>query len=131
MSAPNNQELSDAELNRIKKEREQFTIVLNTITNMVERTRGIKDPATRNCMFVDKLCLIIDVGMGFLQSQATFQEDRELKMKAYETISVLKSQLEDLFTWLETPSYNPNHPFGNIILKQAEDDFKLSSERKS
>lgn len=121
--------INNEDAKKMKDEQLQVEMTLNSINNMFARLKGIADPGTRHCLFVDKLCMSLDILMGLLQVRLK-EYTPDIRNKAETTLSNLQKQLQDLFEWLQNPVYSPDHAFGNMLMKSAEEDMKEVSKKR-
>jgi len=129
MNIPLNNNNNNEDAKRMKDEQQYVETSLNTINNMFARLKGIPDPSTRHCLFVDKLCLLLDMSMALLQVRMK-EYTPEIRNKAETTLANLQKQLQELFEWLQNPVYSPDHAFGNMVMKNAEEEMKEVGKKR-
>jgi hypothetical protein len=99
-------------------------IVLSILNNGIARHKRSGDPVLRTTMLVDKLCTIVDVGLGYINTQ---DDDLplELKERMTTTSQSITEELNFMLDWIAHPVYSPDHPYGNNIMKEANINFEI------
>ncbi len=96
------------EKERIKRENIPIITTLTIIENIFSRQEMVTDPATRHVLFVDKLCMIIDIGRAAFESLQQTKLTRESREKFEKVDKLLKDSLLSLIEWIQTPQIMQN-----------------------
>lgn len=112
----------------LKDKTRQIELVLGLINNGIERHNRSKDPVMRSTLLVDKLCTIIDVGLVALVINHEDLPD-ELKEKMKASANSIKNELNFLLDWIACPQYNPDHVYGDALMKGAQNNFTSNAEK--
>lgn len=107
---------------RIKQDEMLIEAVLNSIDNILTRYRETDDPVLRHSMFVDKFMLLIEIASGMSEAFCKHYNP-QVRKRLQSTIKDVQKDLKDLSDWIRTPTYGPDHGFGNNDMKNAETDF--------
>ncbi len=92
--------------------------------SLLSRQSSVGDPATRAMMFVDKLLLMLDVGLPFLNAlQVRYDIDQETVALIESVTAQMKKEVQALMLWVQHPQYGPSHPHGEAIMKGCEEDW--------
>ena len=132
MSESENSFDAKQEKRRLKDEIRSIKIGLRTVENILLRQRNIEDAALRYTIFVDKLCLIFDVGTAFLQEY--FNDEKypeDLKERIDDLSETLKDDLSQLMKWIQSPMYSPDHPHGIKVMQSSEKEFNSLQDKES
>ena len=125
-------ETSTERQERLRKEKELKNTIrvirssLFVIESIFNRQRRVDDPVVRYSLFVEKLLMIVDMGLG--ASKGFISDDKypdDLRNKVDELTASLQSDLEDLLKWIRHPVYSPDHPYGNGFMTASKEDFEL------
>jgi len=77
------------------------------------RQRTIDDPCLRNCLFVDKLSMSLDIMIGFLNSVIIeYDMPDDLKLDIANLSKIISTELTQLMDWVRSPMYSPDSGFG-------------------
>lgn len=129
-----------------------FSIVSKTISGLEKQFRRLnksKDPVLRYTLFLEIIRVIVDIGVASAETvlddelylleineplisgkQLTITE-RSKKLEQLKktdiTFESLKSELETYFDnfaeWISQPTYSPDHPVGEKMMKEAKDEY--------
>lgn len=112
----------EREERRIKDKIQGIEIALSILNNGIARHKRSGDPVLRTTMLVDKLCTIVDVGLGYINTQ---DDDLPLELKERMTVTSksITEELNFMLDWISNPVYSPDHPYGNNIMKEANKEF--------
>lgn len=108
----------------IKHDVKVINAALGVCESILSRQRNIEDPTLRYSMFVDKLLMFLDIGIGL--GKATLDDDDypdELKERFEKLSEMLTNDLNSLMKWIQNPVYSPDHPYGNSMMKSSENNF--------
>lgn len=113
------QEIINEKDKREKEQKEQaIRAVLSAVENNFARAQRIKDPVTRNIVFLEKLLTVGDICIGGLNTYGIdFPED--LKLRSENITKVINTQIEGLIDWIQQPIYSPDHFLGNMMMKKV------------
>lgn len=123
-------EVKKTEEQRKEKEKKRniaFTeSLIKVVTRGISRHNRSGDPVVRATMLFDKLCLILDLFTAFTSTAVIEDYDypEEFRMKIEETSQLLHNELNFVLDWIQNPSYSPDHPYGNSIMKEAKKSFE-------
>lgn len=100
-----------------KLERENNISMARGITSSLKlifnRQRTIDDPCLRNCLFVDKLSMSLDIMIGFLNSVIIeYDMPDDLKLDIANLSKIISTELTQLMDWVRSPMYSPDSSFG-------------------
>ena len=93
--------------------------ITNCLDNIFSRQRTIDDPCLRSCLFVDKLSLSLDIAMGMLQAMSEEDVPLDLQQKILNNSKIIGEELTYLMQWVRSPTYSPDHPFGNNLVNNT------------
>jgi hypothetical protein len=113
----------------MKRRNEEVKIIRGIVAsyeNIFRRQRNVDDICLRNCLFVDKLSMILDIGLGFMTSQMHEDYPIDLKDKINKIHQDLSKDLDNLMSWVRTPTYDPSHPFGQSIIKDLPEKAEIN-----
>ena len=104
--------------------------VLNVVELTLTRYKDEDDPVLRYSLVVDKLLLLIEIGMGVGRVALNEEtgESLEVMGKFDKLTSELQKELKGLMHWIKSPIYSPDHPFGNQVMKESERSFQSEKE---
>lgn len=91
--------------------------VVISIESIFKRQRNIDDLCLRNCLFVDKLSLFLDIMMGILTTQMDDNWPEDLKLQIENLKNTIDKDLDNLMTYVRAPSFAPEAGFGNHLIK--------------
>jgi len=91
------------------------------IERILSRQRAFADPIVRNTLFVDKLCLVLDA-LPLTVYIKSKDAPPELIERVNGCLREINTELTQLFEWISSPQYGPDHAFGNNLMKEAEKD---------
>jgi hypothetical protein len=131
-----------AKLKRFNEGVMGVSMSIGIINNMSSRLQNITDPVIKYSIFVDRLCLLLDmlnsgIDMGvnsFTISMNDFDESlkeevnelrdkvEKLRKAGIQASEGLKKDCDGLMTWIQSPTYDPDHAFGKnyIAAKSGE-----------
>ena len=101
--------------------------IICALKNVFNRQKNIDDPCLKNCLFVDKLSMTLDIAMGVLKT-TTEDMPEDLKLEIESLSEVVNSELNGLMEWCRAPTYSPDHPFGNKIVSSFSENVKLNDQ---
>lgn len=127
----NHDETEDERETRLRNEKElkeQIQIInasLFAAESILNRQRRIEDPVLRYTVFIDKLLMFVDIGVGIMKGVFTDDEKYplELRDRMDDLARGLQNDLEDLMKWIRHPVYSPDHPYGNTIMSVSKKNF--------
>lgn len=102
---------------------EYLNIVLSIMEASLSRLDIVNDPMAKHLMFLDRLSIMSDMAMAGLSTAMT-KVTPETKERCRLTIETFNDKIKGLVEWVQTPSYHPDHPYGNNIMKESEESFK-------
>jgi hypothetical protein len=113
-----------------RKEFEQIAqIVVHSICSMNRRQNVVADPGTKYALLVDKMCVVLDIAIGALYAQMEELEVSEnIRTQIEDTSQNMHKQLNELMSWILSPSYSPDHAFGNAVMRGAQNDMNYRAE---
>jgi len=94
---------------------------INVINNVLARQRRTKDPVIKYSMFLDKICLSIDILLGLLNS---IEVSPDVKSEMESSSKELQNEICSLLDWIQQPIYSPDHLYGSVLAKEAECNFQ-------
>lgn len=95
--------------------------LLQTVNNSLERYDKIRDPIARNMILLDKLCVGMDVMVSaaeVMPEEAGF--DKALCKDIAETAQKIKVAINQLFDWIQHPTYTKEHPIGLEMMNNGQ-----------
>src|ERR671926_1771036 len=96
----------------------QIEISVNIASNILTRYRNLGNTAMRHMMLIDKLYLLLDIGLGALESLDDIPP--ELKQKIDKLITDTKNDLTDLSNWIMTSHNNTSNILNDNNLLDAD-----------
>jgi hypothetical protein len=96
--------------------------IISILEKNLSRQSKVKDNAMRCTMFVDKLSLSLDGIMAILNQIPGLSEENVQRITILGKI--VDKELDNLFNWIQNPTYNPDHPYGASIMNQAREHFE-------
>ena len=103
---------------------------LSTIKTILKRQRNIDDPVVRYSVFVDKLSLILDMGVGVLKGYVDNDKyPTELRDELNALYNDFQQDLDGLMSWVRKPIYSPDHPLGSQIMNESNNEFQQNSQK--
>ncbi len=119
--------LTDKEKREKEQKEQAIRAALSAVENNFARAQRIRDPVTRNIVFLEKLLTVGDICIGALNTYGVdFPED--LKIRSENVTKLINTQIEGLIDWIQQPIYSPDHPIGNMMMKESEKSFRSSGE---
>lgn len=109
---------------RLRDKIQGIEIMLSILNSGIARHKRSGDPVLRTTMLVDKLCTVVDVGLGYLNTQHN-DIPPELKEKMTAASQMITEELNFMLDWITNPVYSPDHPYGNKVMKDANNEFDL------
>lgn len=106
----NEKRLEEQKLKEKQYKCKNIEIFVNTISSIMTRYRNIENQAMRNMMLIDKIYLILDVVIGFLQSADDITSELQQKINAL--VTDVKADLNSLSAWMT------NNPNNNLNINQ-------------
>jgi len=103
----------------------KFTeMVLTVLERGLDRHKRTADPVTRATLLFDKLCLVTDMLCAYIENgDSTKDYPAELVTRGKNVSKVLTSELDFILDWISSPSYSPDHPFGNNVMTAAKNNY--------
>jgi hypothetical protein len=92
----------------------------------IQRHNRSGDPVMRATLLFDKLYLLADVLSSVISTGITDDEDPfpiELRNRIANCSKLLNTELDFILDWISHPIYNPDHPYGNHIMRHANNHF--------
>ena len=135
------QKEKEKENNKVRRQIETWRTIEGVISGLVryfKRCENIKDPVLRFNLIVQQISIALDIGLtvglthleGFPHddfSEANNSKLHEHKMHLSSIVENLRNSSNDFFEkmteWVATPSYSPDSPYGNNMMKSAEKDY--------
>jgi len=115
----------------LQREKENNITIARGITegmkSIFERQRKIDDPCLRNCLFVDKLSMSLDVMMAVLSTACRDHDMPEDLVKDIQNLKCnIDQELSQLMEWVRSPMYSPDSGFGRnyVEMKNKAHGFK-------
>ena len=107
-----------------------MTTVISVLESVLSRQALVKDNVTKHLLFLDKLCLSLDVAMAMLSMQLK-DTNPELKDRGVKIADQIKKEIESLIEWIQNPVYGPDHPFGHKLMVEDKKHFvELDAKKK-
>ena len=123
MEDENNSVENNYEEKRKEENRMLCRAAINIVKLTLNRYSNVQDPVLRHALLVDKLLLFVDIGLG-AGKEYIQKEIGDECAEEFENVSlILQNDLKLLMDWIQTPSYSPDHPFGNNMMKQSNDNY--------
>lgn len=119
-------EPSDSDKERKETNRKAIETILHVCENVVARQRRSGDPVIRATLLVDKLSLLVDIGVATVINTNTDLPEETVARIRHST-NLLNDELQFLSDWISTPVYSPDHPYGNKSCKPVKNNFNESS----
>ncbi len=154
MADPIVKEIFEEKKKKFLREINHYTISIQASSRAIQRFIDIKDPVARYTFITTIFASLSDValtalhvsliesleGLEDLDNSDDPQYEKEISKVSIKAKS-LESQMEDLVKnmdtyfgglsdWIQTPTYEPNHPLGREMLKNAESDFSERNKRQ-
>lgn len=113
---------------------ETFKIILNQCISNISQLNDILDPVTKNCMFLDKLRMHLDIASIMMATHYKQMSGESTETSdVLENIKFLKNiinlYMDELFIWVQNPVYSPEHPVGYNMMINAKDNFNKNIEK--
>jgi hypothetical protein len=112
------------ELDELRKEENEKFVrsIICALESNFGRLNKIRDPSTRHIVFLEKLLTIKDIFAGALENNdKKFPED--IRTRTQNLMKLMDTEIESLIDWVQQPTYSPDHPVGNAMMKEANKDF--------
>ena len=136
-------------------------LIISSIEKQFKRLNKHKDPVIRYSLFLEMLRSVIETAVDasenslqeaiYTQKTTEIQNNPqdpentkkmseqlrsiELLNKTYLSVGNLKKELETYFDnfsdWISQPIYSPDHPLGNNMMKEAEEDHSKQRESRN
>lgn len=117
---PKRQRREEEEKKRREEDARIFRAVGNSIKNIFKRQMKIDDNCLRYCMFVDKLSMTLDILTAFLNTMVDREEyPEDLRLDILQLSNLISEELENLMNYCRSPSYSPDAPFGQHLVKST------------
>lgn len=101
-----------------------MSAIMTGVESILKRQRKTDDPVVRYSMFLDKLLMVIDMGLGMVTVYTDKEEyPQEFKDRVKNLSDVVQKDLEELMEWIQHPHYSPDHPYGKKLMNDAGKDF--------
>lgn len=112
---------------RIKEKISLINALDQAVSNIVNRHRRQKDPVIRSTLLFDKLCTILDL---FVVAAMSVNHDlpEESKQQCQKIVQILQEELNYVYDWISSPSYSPDHPFGNNLMSSCFQKYVEKAE---
>jgi len=134
-----------------------FEISLRTLSSSLNRLENIDDPAIRHSVFIDRLFILLDLFNSGLNAyisismdqyqdlmteedkdgtgpsirfshKRTFEKIQEMLKLTNDVHEKIISEMNILNTWIASPVYSPEHPFGKNYCRNRSE---LYSEKEN
>lgn len=107
-------------------------LVINTLCDTylfsIDRNNLIEDNVTRQLLFIDKLCIMLDIGLA-MGTNTQKEVSKETQKKIQNTICHIKLQLKSLYAHIQLPHLSPDHPCGNAMMMEAKSNFNNNKDK--
>lgn len=112
-----------------KKEADEFAakmreLIANICTTNIMRQRQSGDPVLRASLFIDKIATIFDIAFEMGTHDPNIDNDESSQLKYNKAKHLINEEFIFLLEWVRSPLYSPDHPYGNRMMTNAEQDFK-------
>lgn len=107
----------------LEQTNDRILIILSVAERILSRQTTIDDPVVRYSLFLEKLALAMDISLAVLDSQLNGLPETT-KDKAHKLKNDINEELLSLMSWVRSPVYSPDHPYGNEMKKSAERSFE-------
>ena len=136
MNRQDNRQDNREETDEEKRKREQreddvqmMSAIMTGVESILSRQRKTEDPVVRYSMFLDKLLMCIDMGLGMATVYTNKEEyPQEFKDRVATLSTKIQKDLEDLMSWIQHPHYSPDHPYGQTIMSSSEKDYHTTRD---
>ena len=127
------EERRQEEAERKEKERKErnmtIRIGVGMALSLITRQQTVDDPATRSMMFVDKLLMIMDGTMPFLNSlRYRYDLPTDIVSSMEKVHKQIREEVNRLMQWVQNPHYGPDHPYGKHLMQRAKSDFESKTQ---
>ena len=117
-------ELSKDELRRRRENYLYIKAAVTTMTMIFKRQQNMDDLMLRSCLFVDKLSMVLEMASAMLKTVVDIEiEDDKLPETLRSQIdaltTILKEELDALMLYCRQPSFSPDAPFGDHLVKNT------------
>nr|QBK86637.1 MAG: uncharacterized protein LCMAC102_04330 [Marseillevirus LCMAC102] len=85
---------------REKNQTQVIKTIVGLSDRILRRQQSFQDPVVRFSLLIDKLCLILDVGVAIVEVYADDMEPK-LQEKIKSSSRNLSKELDDMFEWLK------------------------------
>lgn len=127
------EERDDGRDKRKEKEMKERVRIINAslfvVESILNRQRRIEDPVLKYTVLVDKLLMLVDMGVGAMKGFVSENEKYppELRDRLDNVAESLQNDLENLAKWIRHPIYSPEHPYGNGVMTRSKENFMAHS----
>jgi hypothetical protein len=91
----------------------------------LKRLTVYKDPVTRNCVFLEKLLIILDASKGMMKHHYDDMKiPDDLDAKINKLYDIINDNIQSLIETIQQPCYSPDHPYGRELMATAKNDFE-------
>ena len=94
-------------------------MIVNALKNIFARQTKIDDPCLRSCLLVNQLSLTLDVATAALKCVIDDMPD-DLSFEIESVTKTVNEELINLMEWCRSPTYSPDHPFGNKLVNSSQ-----------
>lgn len=94
--------------------------IVTAVGSLFKRQQKVDDPSLRSCLFVDKLSCMLDISMAILITQVDDEWPEDLKLQIHTLNNTVNQELENLMTWCRSPTFSPDAPFGEHLMKSSK-----------
>lgn len=123
----NNQEREVKRIKEALQRNRTIKGVIDVVKASINRDRRIKDPMVRNMMFLKNLTLLLDAGAIAATAISTEMELDESNQREINNLNkMINEGITALMNWIQNPIYGPNHPYGEQMMKNAQEDYKIN-----
>ena len=122
-SNPSSNDDKNDEKDRKKNEYNKTISIFNaTIERIMKRQSSSPDPATRHTIFLNNICLGLDIALASFESNSDDISEENL-IRTRKNIDNFSEELDKLFQWIQSPQYGPDHPYGNTLMQENKKNF--------
>lgn len=96
--------------------------IVNVIDNSFDRISKYNDPVTKHIVFVDKIIMFLDFMNSMVKSEIN-NINPILIDKLNKSFDKIRKQFDLLTDWIQSPHYDPDHPYGKKLMELSEQDL--------